>query len=62
LEGCNLKGGEEHIQENLLRCYEALVSADVVGRPELDLVQAWIEDCSRCEQESSSREPIALRH
>lgn len=46
LDGCQLKPGESHLRENLLLCYEALVGAEVVASRELDLVQAWIDDCS----------------
>jgi len=45
LEALPLRPGHHRLKENLLLCYEALVAASVVGRPELPLVQAWLEDC-----------------
>jgi STELLO glycosyltransferases len=45
LESCDLRFGKSHLKDNLLRCYEALVRADVILTEELALVGAWLEDC-----------------
>jgi hypothetical protein len=45
LETCDLSPGPAYLSENLITCYETLTRADVVGREELDLVEAWIQDC-----------------
>ena len=39
-----LKTGVEHIFENLIRCYQALVDLAVIGKEEMPLVRAWIKD------------------
>lgn len=44
LEGLPLRPGYHRLKDNLHRCYEALVDASVVGRGEMALVEAWIED------------------
>lgn len=40
----DIKAGVEHLGENLRACYEKLVSMDLVGAQELDLVDAWLAD------------------
>jgi len=45
LESCALSPGISGLSDNLMACYEALVSAGVVRREELYLVKAWIQDC-----------------
>lgn len=45
LESCDLSSSPARLSENLLACYEALVRAGVVGCEEIDLVEAWIQDC-----------------
>lgn len=45
LESCDLSSGPPHLSENLMTCYEALVRAEVIRTDELDLVEAWIQDC-----------------
>jgi len=44
LESLSLKAGEENISENILCCYEKLVSMSLVGPEELKLLAAWLED------------------
>ena len=44
LERLSLKPGPEHMGNNLLACYEALVRREWVGAQELPLVEAWIND------------------
>ena len=46
LMGVGLKAGAAEIGNNLLRCYEALVGADVFPREEIALLEAWIDDLS----------------
>ncbi len=40
----NLEPGVEALGENLLVCYEKLVGMSLVGREELPLLSAWLED------------------
>ena len=47
LAGLQLRSGKEALGENLLRCYEKLVSMKLVGEEELSLVQAWCDDLRR---------------
>ncbi len=44
LEDTRLKGGTANLTGDLRRCYEALVTLQVVGKDELPLVDAWIAD------------------
>jgi hypothetical protein len=45
LESCDLSPQPSGVQENLMRCYAALVRATVIDAEELDLVDAWLQDC-----------------
>ena len=40
----DIKPGEEYLGDNLRLCYETLVSMDLVGKQELALVDAWLQD------------------
>jgi hypothetical protein len=44
LAGLKLAPGSERLGENLLACYERLVEMSLVGREELPLLAAWLED------------------
>lgn len=44
LEKLSLKHGKENIYENLVTCYQKLIDLDVIGREELPLLKAWIQD------------------
>ena len=44
LSGLRLAAGAERLGENLLVCYEKLVEMSLVGREELPLLAAWLED------------------
>jgi hypothetical protein len=44
LESLPLEAGVEKIGDNLKVCYEKLVSMSLIGREELQLVDAWLED------------------
>ena len=37
--------GIERLTDNLRLCYEQLIRMELVGRNELDLLEAWIDDC-----------------
>ena len=44
LAGLKLSPGVERLGENLMACYERLVEMSLVGREELPLLAAWLED------------------
>lgn len=44
LEGLSLRPGPGEVGSNLVRCYEALVVADVFPPGEMILVRAWLDD------------------
>ena len=44
LDKLSLKPGIDNLKDNLRVCYEELVRMELVGRRELDLVEAWISD------------------
>ncbi len=44
LENLPLEAGIEKISDNLKVCYEKLVSMSLIGREELELLDAWLED------------------
>jgi len=44
LESLCLESGVEKIGDNLKVCYEKLVSMSLIGREELQLLDAWLED------------------
>lgn len=52
LESLTLKRGKEHIPQNLLLCYELLVSLEVVDQEELNLVEAWNDDFAMTQAQS----------
>jgi hypothetical protein len=47
LEALRLKPGIENIGENLKVCYEKLVSMDLIGTKEIDLLNCWLGDIER---------------
>jgi hypothetical protein len=47
LAGLDVRPGVERLGENLLVCYERLVGMGLVGREELPLLAAWLEDLER---------------
>lgn len=47
LSALDLLQGSDHIAENLLRCYEALIALGLVGIEERSLLQAWLRDLPR---------------
>lgn len=50
LSALSLKSGKSHLGENLVKCYEALVSLALIEKAELPLVRAWLEDLDRLGQ------------
>jgi hypothetical protein len=46
LEGLSLQPGAQHVGDNLVACYEALVDGGFVPEREIPLVQAWLTDCA----------------
>jgi hypothetical protein len=44
LESLPLQAGAEKIGDNLKICYEKLVSMSLIGKEELALLNAWLED------------------
>jgi STELLO glycosyltransferase-like protein len=44
LDKLALKPGVDNLEDNLRVCYEELVRMELVGRQELDLIEAWISD------------------
>ncbi len=54
LDGLSLRSGTEHIGDNMLRCYEALVRLGVVGPQELKLLGTWLSELSALTASRSS--------
>lgn len=50
LDSLELDTGLDHVTDNLLTCYDALVKAEYFPTQELDLVSAWIDDLNGCER------------
>jgi len=44
LESIELKKGTENLAENLLTCYNKLIEIEVIGKEEIQLLQAWLND------------------
>lgn len=61
LESCNLRHGASHLKDNVFRCYEALVRADVIRSEELVLVGAWLEDCPEIARRTDLQGRLAAR-
>lgn len=47
LKNLELKSGAEYIPENLLKCYKLLVEKSFIGKEELPLLEAWLNDLSQ---------------
>jgi hypothetical protein len=47
LTALNLLPGVEHLGDNLIRCYEELARMKLVGKEEIPLVEAWVQDLAR---------------
>jgi hypothetical protein len=61
LESCDLRHDRGHLKDNLFRCYEALVAAQVIRTEELALVGAWLEDCPESTRRSDLPGRLAAR-
>ena len=46
LEALPLREGFDAISSNMHRCYEALVTAEIVPTTEIPLLEAWLQDCA----------------
>ena len=46
LEELPLREGVDAVNSNLHRCYEALVTAEIVPTNEIPLLEAWLQDCA----------------
>ncbi|MFZ1084850.1 MAG: STELLO glycosyltransferase family protein [Terracidiphilus sp.] len=44
LDALKLEPGVQNLGDNLIRCYEELVGLNLVGKEELPLVKAWVQD------------------
>jgi hypothetical protein len=44
LNNLSLKKGQEHLGENMLVCYEALIHLSLIDKKEIPLVEAWLDD------------------
>jgi hypothetical protein len=44
LAALDIRPGIDNLAENLMTCYRALISHDLVGAAELPLLEAWLED------------------
>ncbi|MCJ2095875.1 STELLO glycosyltransferase family protein [Methylobacterium sp. J-072] len=58
LEGISLRPGTAHIADGMRSCYERLVALDFVGRAELPLLEAWLEDLRSCSARSPVDKPV----
>ena len=47
LSSLELAPGIENLGDNLVRCYEELVRMNLVGKEEIPLVKAWVEDLAQ---------------
>lgn len=47
LQSLQLKTGKENICDNLIACYQKLIDIEVVGKDEMILLKAWINDISK---------------
>jgi hypothetical protein len=47
LQSLALKPGKENIGENLITCYQKLIDINVIGKEEMPLLKAWINDLKK---------------
>jgi hypothetical protein len=47
LAGLEMKPGTENIDDNMLKCYQALIDIGVVSREEINLLKSWLYDIKR---------------
>jgi hypothetical protein len=57
LSRLQLQAGLKHLGENLLICYEELVSKNVFDPKELKLVEAWLSDFQQIQSETRGERP-----
>jgi len=44
LEDLDIKSGEQYLSDNVIKCYQALVDMELVGKDEIKLIHSWYED------------------
>jgi len=47
LEDLDIMPGVNQIAANLIKCYEAFIGLGLIGKDELALLDAWLEDCAK---------------
>ena len=47
LQNLTLKSGQENIYENMICCYQKLIDINVIGKEEMLLLLAWINDIKK---------------
>ena len=52
LQELPLQSGVANVSRNLYHCYEALVREQIFESRELPLVEAWINDMSKCQEKA----------
>ena len=55
LDQLDIKSGIEHLGRNMRLCYETLIASGWVGEQELPLLEAWLADLERGQQDLSAR-------
>jgi hypothetical protein len=60
LQKLQLKAGQESMYDNLITCYEKLVDIQVIGKEEIPLLKAWINDISKLLQQKSIKSTAEL--
>jgi hypothetical protein len=60
LSELNLKSGQSHIGDNLLKCYEELIAMKLIPEQELRLIEAWLRDLSQLKAISQSATGVTL--
>lgn len=55
LEKLDLQTGPEHIELNMMLCYEVFVKMGLVGEAELPLLDAWFRDLARIRSNNDTK-------
>ncbi|HEX2548289.1 MAG TPA: STELLO glycosyltransferase family protein [Gammaproteobacteria bacterium] len=55
LANLDLKSGTEHLEENLFRCYKAMVSLELIAPQELHLLENWFNDIAIAKEKQKLR-------
>ncbi len=51
----DLKSGEQHIEENMFRCYQAMIDLGLIQAQELSLLENWFRDLTTLKMEQKRR-------